>query len=73
MSIADIWKRLNTEQRGRLMALTIQDGISASTARNYLTGYRRPMKLYRESITGHVNSLLGEIHFCEDLFPEKVS
>lgn len=68
MTIKEIWDRCDAEQRRKLQTSVMNDGVGATAAWKYLTGRQMPLKLYKESITRHVKTILGLELTTEELF-----
>lgn len=70
MTFIEIMKEATPQQRGKVMAAIIADGVSASAAYAYCNGSRRPKYLYRVQIQKHVKKFLGWEVPLDELFPE---
>lgn len=70
MKLKEIYHSATTEQRSRLIAEIINDGVSVSTAHAWCYGLRMPKQLYKESIRRHVQKCMGINVTVEELFPE---
>lgn len=68
MTIKEVYDSCTREQRIKLQAAIMNDGVGASSAWFYLHGKRTPLKLYRESIREHIKRICGLELTVEELF-----
>lgn len=64
----EIMAGATAEQRRKIIAAIMSDGVSASTAMAYCYGTRRPKYLYQVQIQRHTKTFLGISASVEDLF-----
>lgn len=67
-SIKEVMAIATGEQRGKIIAAIMADGVSAFTAASYCNGTRRPKYLYQVQIQRHIKRFLGVSASIEDLF-----
>ena len=68
--IKEVWNKLTAEQRSKVIAALILDGISANAVYAWARGDRVPLKLYREAMSKYINKVTGLTTTPENLWPD---
>lgn len=71
--LKEIYTGMTEEQRQRLLANIVNDGMSLSAAYAWCKGKRRPKRLYQERICKHLARITGKRYELKALFPDKTA
>lgn len=69
--IKEVWNKLTGDQRNKVTAALILDGVSSSAVYAWSRGERAPLKLYREAMSKYINKAAGLATTPEELWPDE--
>ena len=68
--IKEVWNKLTADQRNKITAALILEGVSSSAIYAWVRGERVPRKLYREAMSKYINKVTGLTTTPENLWPD---
>lgn len=68
--IKEIWDKLTADQRNKITAALILEGVSPSAIYAWIRGERVPRKLYREAMSKYINKVTELTTTPENLWPD---